>query len=136
MTEFLDVGFTNMKKKVLHDKYISVDALFESRSCERSLIIFFIFSYIFRERLESESGSSFYYSWLFEKEMRIFNFVARVFTPPKRERPLLGGEKPWERNWERIYTCWGLVLRIKIRGSNPQKFGNSFLFYSFFFTHT
>ena len=62
MTEFLDVGFTNMKKKVLHDKYISVDALFESRSCERSLIIFFIFSYIFRERLESESGSSFYYS--------------------------------------------------------------------------
>ena len=60
MTEFLDVGFTNMKKKVLHDKYISMDALFESRSCERSLIIFFIFSYIFREGLESESGSSFY----------------------------------------------------------------------------
>ena len=40
MTEFLDVGFTKMKKKVLYDKYTSVDALFESRSYERSLIIF------------------------------------------------------------------------------------------------
>ena len=61
MTEFLDVGFTNMKKKVLHDKYISVDALFESRSYERSLNIFFLFYYILRERLEPESGSSFSY---------------------------------------------------------------------------
>ena len=32
MTEILDVGFTDIKKKVLHDKYISVDALFESRA--------------------------------------------------------------------------------------------------------
>ena len=29
-----------MKEKVLLDKYISVDALFESRLCERSLTIF------------------------------------------------------------------------------------------------
>ena len=41
MTEFLDVGFTKMKKKVLYDKYISVDALFDSCSYERSLIILF-----------------------------------------------------------------------------------------------
>ena len=43
MTEFLDVGFTEMKKKVLYGKYISVDALFESRSYNRSLIILFFF---------------------------------------------------------------------------------------------
>ena len=53
---------------------------------------FFIFSYIFRERLESESGSSFYYSWLFEKEMRIFNFVARVLLR-RRENALSSAEK-------------------------------------------
>ena len=63
MKEFLDVGFTAMKKKVLYDKYISADALFESRSYERSLIILF-FSPVFLENAslaESESGSSFYY---------------------------------------------------------------------------
>ena len=62
MKEFLDVGFTKMKKEVLYDKYISVDALFESRSYERSLIILF-FSPTFLEYASlSESGSSFYYS--------------------------------------------------------------------------
>ena len=62
MTEFLDVGFTKMTKKVLYDKYISVDALYESRSYERSLIIFF-FSTPFLGNAslpESESGSSFF----------------------------------------------------------------------------
>ena len=60
MTEFLDVGFTKMKKKVLYDKYISVDALLGSRSNERSLIIVF-FSPTFLEYAslaEFQSGSS------------------------------------------------------------------------------
>ena len=68
-TEFLDVGFTNMKKKVLYDKYISVDALFESCSYERSLIIIF-FSHTLLDYASlagSESVSLFYDSSLFEK---------------------------------------------------------------------
>ena len=70
-----------MKKKVMFGKYNSVEALFESRSYERSLIILF-FSPTFLEYAsfaQSESGPSYYYSWLFEKEMRILNLVARVF---------------------------------------------------------
>ena len=40
-TEFLDVGFTMMKKKkVLYNKCISVKVLFESCSFERSLVTF------------------------------------------------------------------------------------------------
>ena len=49
--------------------------------------------------------------------MRRFNFVAR------RENALSSAEKSPGNE--------GLVLRIKILGSNPQKFVNSFLFYSF-----
>ena len=60
MTEFLDVGFIKMKKNVPYDKCISADALFESRSYERSLIIFFFFPTFLEYALlaESESGSS------------------------------------------------------------------------------
>ena len=60
MTKFLDVDFTKMKNNVLYNKCISADALFESRSNERSLIIFFFFPTFLENALlaESESGSS------------------------------------------------------------------------------
>ena len=64
MKEVLHVGFTKMKKKVLCDNCISADALFESCSYERSLIILF-FSPTFlgnASLAESESGSLFDYS--------------------------------------------------------------------------
>ena len=79
MTKFLDVGFTKMKINVLYDKYISADALLESHSYERSLIIFFFFPTLLEYASLAESESSLFDSCLFEKEMRIFNFVARVF---------------------------------------------------------
>ena len=40
--EFRDVSFTKMKKKkVLYNECISVEVMFESRSYERCLVIFF-----------------------------------------------------------------------------------------------
>ena len=124
--EFLDVGFTKMKKNVLYDKCISAHALFESRSYERSLISFFLFSYLF-------SLPFFFIVWFVTVRERNVNIQLRFqgFSPPRRERSLLGGEEPWERHWKIICTFWVIVLRIKILGSNPQKFVNSFLFYSF-----
>ena len=53
------------------------------------------------------------------------------FSLPRRERPLHGGEKPWERHLKIIFKFLELVLRIKILGSNPQSFDNSFLFIAF-----
>ena len=49
-----------MRKNVLYDKCVSADALFQSRSNERSLIIFFFFPTFLEYALlaESESGSS------------------------------------------------------------------------------
>ena len=49
-----------MRKNVLYDKCVSADALFQSRSNERSLIIFFFFPTFLENALlaESESGSS------------------------------------------------------------------------------
>ena len=129
MTEFLDVGFTKMKKNVLYDKCISAGALFESRSYKRSLIIFFLFSYLFRIRLVGWVWVGVFIAWLVTVRERNVNI--QYFSPPRKERSLLGGEEPWERHWRMVYTFWVIVLRIKILGSNPQKFVNSFLFYSF-----
>ena len=59
--EFRDVGFTKKKnkkkkkKKVLYIKCISVEVPFESRSYERSLVIFFS-SHLFGVRLGSLVG--------------------------------------------------------------------------------
>ena len=49
-----------MKKKVLYDKYIPVDALFDSCSYERSLIILFFYTTFleYASLAESQSGSS------------------------------------------------------------------------------
>ena len=52
-TKFRDIGFTEMKKKKLfYHKCISVRVLFESRSYERSLVVFFS-SHLFGVRLGS-----------------------------------------------------------------------------------
>ena len=46
----------------------------------------------------------------------------------RRERPFLCGEKPcMGRRWKIFCKFWGLVLRIEILSSNPQKL----VFYSF-----
>ena len=96
MTEFLDVGFTNMKKKVLHDKYISVDALFESRSCERSLIFFFLFSPTFLENASSLSRGLHSIIRDCSKKKREYStslpgfYSAEERTPSPRRREALG----------------------------------------------
>ena len=106
MTEFLDFCFAKMKKKVLYDKYISVDALFEWRSYERSLIILF-FSPTFLEYAslaESESGVFILLVVTVRKRNENIQLRCRGFSPPRRERPLYGGEKPRGRHLKIIYT--------------------------------
>ena len=106
MTEFLDFGFAKMKKKVLYDKYISVDALFEWRSYERSLIILF-FSPTFLEYAslaESESGVFILLFVTVRKRNKNIQLRCQGFSPPRRERPLHGGEKPRGRHLKIIYT--------------------------------
>ena len=94
---------------------------------------FFLFSYLFRVRLVGWVWVGVFIVWFVTVRERNGNIQLRCqgFSPPKRERPLLGREEPWERHWKIIYTFWVIVLRIKILGSNPQKSVNSFLFYSF-----